>query len=657
MSNIKVYLRARPLAEATGVGWALGPKVVQSAVGEKRGQHTFQYDGVFGQSSETKEIYRAVQTVVARAADGYNGTVFAYGQTSSGKTHTMLGDPESGSLGVIQMGLRHLWELMHDNVAVYKVSLAAIEVYNEQVYQLGTTPQVPLPKGAKPALLPQLQVLVDQAGVAQLKGATPVEIPDAAAAEQAVAEAFKRRHVASTEMNAHSSRSHTIIQLQITRSSTGAPTTVSQLNFVDLAGSESMKAAKTAGEQAREGKNINTSLMTLVRVIKCLATRESHAPFRDSKLTRLLEPALGGNAYTTVIACVTLAEEQYDNTLSTLRFAQNASKVTLDPKRACIAGSQPVALLDYDAEAARREEMYTKEIRVLQDRLQRSREAQQTLKDRCDEQSDQLTAASGQNTNLTQKLDEQNREVATLRNDFSTQTDVLASVRGQNEKHIVQLDQLRTQHSLASQEAGVYKARAEAEAVNLKGALSSEKSARKNSELRVGQLEAVKKSLEEEIERAPVKELERMRGEFAKEQQRRSSLENHIANSRNALDHANKRLESAECVNKERDERLKENERSVREAGQELSKADRQRLLLEKDKDLVARRAGKEGQRLKQTLTRLSEKESENASMRSKLQELEMQLRASERRQAITRLSSTLTPGGQSNKRQRNSHA
>eukprot|EP00756_Hemistasia_phaeocysticola_P031804 Hpha_TRINITY_DN16377_c2_g11::TRINITY_DN16377_c2_g11_i1::g.58137::m.58137 len=652
MSNIKVFCRARPLPEGTGVGWALGPKVVQSAVGEKRGQQTFQYDGVFGQAAETQAIYRAVQTVVARAADGYNGTIFAYGQTSSGKTHTMLGDPESGTLGVIQMGLRHLWDMMHDNVAVYKVSLAAIEVYNEQVFQLGTAPQAPLPKGAKPAPLPQLQVMVDQAGVAQLKGATPVEVPDYDAAEQAVAEAFKRRHVASTELNAHSSRSHTIIQLQITRSSTAAPTTVSQLNFVDLAGSESMKAAKTAGEQAREGKNINTSLATLVRVIKCLATKEAHAPFRDSKLTRLLEPALGGNAYTTVIACVTLAEDQFDQTLSTLRFAQKASQVTLDPKRACIAGSQPVALLDYDAEAARREEMYTKEIRVLQERLQRSRDSQQALKDRCDEQADQLTAASQQNSELTQKCEEESRAATTLRSEVAAQGEELSNLKGQYKKQGRQLEDLRTQHTASCEEATAFKAQAESEASSLKSALASEKATRKNAESRITQLEAAKKSLEEEIERAPVKELERLRGEFAREQQRRTQLEGDIANQRKALDNANKRLEGAECVNKERDERLKENERSVRMAGRELSKADRQRLLLEKDKQMVADKCGREGQRLKQTLTRLSEKESENATLRSKVNELEMQLRASERRQAM-RLSSAVTPGGQAAKRQR----
>eukprot|EP01065_Artemidia_motanka_P013914 TRINITY_DN17873_c0_g1_i1.p1 TRINITY_DN17873_c0_g1~~TRINITY_DN17873_c0_g1_i1.p1 ORF type:complete len:670 (+),score=231.21 TRINITY_DN17873_c0_g1_i1:179-2188(+) len=624
MSNIKVVLRARPLTQAErSPAWALSSNNVVSL----RQQATrFAYDKVYGASSTTEQVYESVREIVTRAVEGYNGTIFAYGQTSSGKTYTMLGD-DRGTTGVIPMALQQLWEHIEDDVAVYKVLLTTVEVYNENILQLGVSqPPVKTARGDKTGP-PELRIMVDGDGVAQLQNAVPVEVKDAKHAWALVREACERRHVAATEMNAYSSRSHTLIKLQVTRLSTQG-TTSAQLNFVDLAGSESMKLAKTHGSTQREGKNINTSLMTLVRVITALARKESHAPFRDSKLTRLLEPSLGGNAHTTVIACVTLAEQQYDQTAMTLRFAQDASRVENHPIKQCMSGQLFTGLGEHEERLAHEREIHKKEISVLQARTERLRASCQTLSSENEELQKERLALTGANRTLR----EENSDLVQRHCDVSEKCDSLqrtcAGVIEERDCIRASLSKAETQRDEAVREAASCDEKLKAKDVHLKRIVDLQDRRIHEHELTIQELRQKEAEMEEKIQRAGTKRVEELRNENTQLTERLVRAQVDARELKTALEDARRKMSGYDASIREHEEKMRENQRQEREASRELSKAANEQRRLEKDKAMVTDRAEKEVMRMRQTLSRLSTVECENATLKRQNAELERRLNA-----------------------------
>ena len=335
--QVPVYVRVRPLnqRELTTGQQSVWSSTEQSMYSELQGKekNKFHVNQVFGESSETEEVFtKTTKDIIAHAIQGWSGTVFAYGQTSSGKTHTMMGSPDHP--GVVQLAMHYMWqEIEKDTDADYIVRCTCMEVYNERLTDLHTGTE--------------LDILEAKNSDPVLKGETPTLVSSAEHAVERISLALEKRHVAKTNMNDQSSRSHTIFRIQIDRMpKSGKSSTRSLLHLVDLAGSESIKKTGTQGTAAREGGNINQSLSALVRVIKCLTEKgKAYVPFRDSKLTRLLKTSLGGNTKTAIICCITTAADQYDQTVSTLRFAQEASKVKNDPKRCLLAnGDIPHAL-------------------------------------------------------------------------------------------------------------------------------------------------------------------------------------------------------------------------------------------------------------------------------------------------------------------------
>ncbi|KAL0799387.1 hypothetical protein Bca101_054562 [Brassica carinata] len=286
-------------------------------------------DRVFREDCKTVEVYEArTKEIVAAAVRGFNGTVFAYGQTNSGKTHTMRGSPTEP--GVIPLAVHDMFETIYQDASrEFLLRMSYLEIYNEDINDLLA------PEHRKLQIHENLEKGIFVAGLREEIVASPQQVLEMMEFGES------HRHIAETNMNVHSSRSHTIFRMIIeSRQKTqdeGAGNAcdavrVSVLNLVDLAGSE--RASKTGAEGVRlkEGSHINKSLMTLGTVIKKLSegveNQGGHVPYRDSKLTRILQPALGGNANTAIICNITLAPIHADETKSSLQFASRALRVT-----------------------------------------------------------------------------------------------------------------------------------------------------------------------------------------------------------------------------------------------------------------------------------------------------------------------------------------
>ncbi|CAK9184035.1 unnamed protein product [Ilex paraguariensis] len=314
MERIHVSVRTRPLSpeDTTTSPWRISGKSIFIPNQPSK----FEFDRIFREDSKTEEVYRArTEDIVAAAVRGFNGTVFAYGQTNSGKTFTMRGS--STDPGVIPLAVHDLFGIIQEEMnREFLLRMSYMEIYNEEINDLL------VPEHRKLQIHESLERGIFVAGLREEIVASPEQVLELMEFGES------HRHIGETNMNLYSSRSHTIFRMIIesrdkTEDENGNSSCdavrVSVLNLVDLAGSE--RAAKTGAEGVRlkEGSHINKSLMTLGTVIKKLSegaeNQGSHVPYRDSKLTRILQPALGGNANTAIICNVTLA--QYGLTILT----------------------------------------------------------------------------------------------------------------------------------------------------------------------------------------------------------------------------------------------------------------------------------------------------------------------------------------------------
>ncbi|WOG87596.1 hypothetical protein DCAR_0206826 [Daucus carota subsp. sativus] len=327
MQRINVSVRARPLSpeDAKSSPWCISG----NSIFIPNHSAKFEFDRIFGEETKTVEVYESrTKDIVAAAVRGFNGTVFAYGQTNSGKTHTMRGS--AAEPGVIPLAVHHVFDIIQEVMdREFLLRMSYMEIYNEEINDLL------VPEHRKLQIHESIERGIYVAGLREEIVASAEQVLELLAFGES------HRHIGETNMNVYSSRSHTIFRMIIeskddsqdddTGTSCDA-VRVSVLNLVDLAGSE--RAAKTGAEGVRlkEGSHINKSLMTLGTVIKKLSegaeSQGSHVPYRDSKLTRILQPALGGNANTAIICNITLAQIHADETKSSLQFASRALRVT-----------------------------------------------------------------------------------------------------------------------------------------------------------------------------------------------------------------------------------------------------------------------------------------------------------------------------------------
>ncbi|OCT97181.1 hypothetical protein XELAEV_18009408mg [Xenopus laevis] len=328
---VKVCVRVRPLiqreqGDQANLQWKAGSNTISQVDGTK----SFNFDRVFNSHESTSQVYQEIAVPIIRSAlQGYNGTIFAYGQTSSGKTYTMMGTPNS--LGIIPQAIQEVFKIIQDIPnREFLLRVSYMEIYNETVKDL-------LCDDRKKKPLEIREDINRNVYVADLTEEL-VMVPEHVI--QWIKKGEKNRHYGETKMNEHSSRSHTIFRMIVESRDRNDPANsencdgavmVSHLNLVDLAGSERASQTGAEGVRLKEGCNINRSLFIIGQVIKKLSDGQAGGfiNYRDSKLTRILQNSLGGNAKTVIICTITPVS--FDETLSTLQFASTAKHVRNTP--------------------------------------------------------------------------------------------------------------------------------------------------------------------------------------------------------------------------------------------------------------------------------------------------------------------------------------
>ncbi|XP_053865222.1 kinesin-like protein KIF17 isoform X2 [Malaclemys terrapin pileata] len=335
---VKVIVRCRPMNEREK---ALSCKAVVS-MDSPRGQcfiqnpgatdeppKQFTFDGAYYESHNTEQIYNEIAyPLVEGVTEGYNGTIFAYGQTGSGKSFTMQGivDPPVQK-GIIPRAFEHVFESVQcaENTK-FLVRVSYLEIYNEDIRDLlGADTKQKLELKEHP-----------EKGV-YVKGLSLHTVHSVAQCERIMETGWRNRAVGYTLMNKDSSRSHSIFTINMEIYAVDERgqdhLRAAKLNLVDLAGSERQSKTGATGERLKEATKINLSLSALGNVISALVDgRCKHIPYRDSKLTRLLQDSLGGNTKTLMVACLSPADNNYDESLSTLRYANRAKNIKNKPR-------------------------------------------------------------------------------------------------------------------------------------------------------------------------------------------------------------------------------------------------------------------------------------------------------------------------------------
>ncbi|GFO29443.1 kinesin-like protein, partial [Plakobranchus ocellatus] len=335
---VKVIVRCRPMNTREK---DLKCKTVVS-MDSKRGQcsivnpgdqkappKSFTFDGAYFIDSTTEQIYNEIAyPLVEGVTEGYNGTIFAYGQTGCGKSFSMQGitNPDT-QRGIIPRAFAHIFETTSlQQGTKFLIHASYLEIYNEEIRDLlGKDPKLKLDLKEHP-----------EKGV-YVNGLSLHPVHNVMECEQVMNKGWNNRSTGATLMNADSSRSHSIFTINMeiaTQDEQGEDhIRAGKLNLVDLAGSERQGKTGATGDRLKEATKINLSLSALGNVISALVDGKSkHIPYRDSKLTRLLQDSLGGNTKTMMVACLSPADNNYDETLSTLRYANRAKNIKNKPK-------------------------------------------------------------------------------------------------------------------------------------------------------------------------------------------------------------------------------------------------------------------------------------------------------------------------------------
>eukprot|EP00929_Paragymnodinium_shiwhaense_P037390 TRINITY_DN1992_c1_g2_i1.p1 TRINITY_DN1992_c1_g2~~TRINITY_DN1992_c1_g2_i1.p1 ORF type:complete len:841 (-),score=314.89 TRINITY_DN1992_c1_g2_i1:95-2617(-) len=346
---VKVVVRVRPLnskerndgrEKIVLMDCSRGVAMLKKPGGSERDVKDFTFDNVFDESMSQQQIFEETALdIIDSVMDGFNGTIFAYGQTGAGKSHTMTG-PENAPpelRGLLPRSFCHVFTSMSSDPGIkYLVRGSFLEIYNEEIRDL-------LSRNPKD----RCELKDHPNSGVYVKDLSAFVVSSAEEMEQVLTAGLNNRSVSATQMNETSSRSHSIFMITVEQCTIGdkdnSHIRVGKLNMVDLAGSERQSKTGATGERLKEATKINLSLSALGNVISALVDgKSSHIPYRDSKLTRLLQDSLGGNTKTVMVANIGPADWNFDETLSTLRYAyraksiKNKPRINEDPKDAMI---------------------------------------------------------------------------------------------------------------------------------------------------------------------------------------------------------------------------------------------------------------------------------------------------------------------------------
>jgi len=353
--NVRVFVRTRPFLpgdeQTSDSSIEVGPDGESMSIFDSRSgsPHDFTFDKVFAPSAGQDQVFSEVSDFVQSALDGYNVCLFSYGQTGSGKTHTMQGSGNGAMRGIIPRAVEQILDQARASRAQkweFKTSASFLEIYNEDLKDL----LVSMKQGASSGKAPtKLSIKRSKEGDSYVDGLTEVviETEDAAAGmsqlDALMAVAARARSVASTKMNSQSSRSHSVFMLHLRgyNRDNGA-TMQGTLNLCDLAGSERLdrSGAATDAKRLRETQAINKSLSCLGDVFTALAQRSSHVPYRNSKLTYLLQDCLSGDGKAMMFVNLSPTTASSGESLCSLRFATRVNSVELGKAKKHISYSR-----------------------------------------------------------------------------------------------------------------------------------------------------------------------------------------------------------------------------------------------------------------------------------------------------------------------------
>jgi len=350
--NIQVCCRIRPMSmdESQKGLHEVAQSLSETEVGcfdeRTRSWKSYAFDKVWGPETGQQGVFQDVEPMALSVIDGYNACIFAYGQTGSGKTYTMEGSKSNGQYGISQRTIQKLFRLLQDkaqqhqrNAAAqdeespspqfeYKIEVGMLEIYNDEVYDLldpgfsssSTSPGTPRKKAL------DIRHGVDK--TVEVPGLIKESVNTVSEVLSALDRGNSNRAKASTNLNEHSSRSHMILRVEVT-SGVGEAKSKGSLYLVDLAGSERVRKSEVEGKALKEAQHINKSLSALGNVMEALDRKASHVPYRDSKLTYLLQNSLGGNSRTMMVVTACPHNDSYDETIFALKFATRVRRINL----------------------------------------------------------------------------------------------------------------------------------------------------------------------------------------------------------------------------------------------------------------------------------------------------------------------------------------
>uniref|UniRef100_A0A0E0CZD5 Kinesin motor domain-containing protein n=1 Tax=Oryza meridionalis TaxID=40149 RepID=A0A0E0CZD5_9ORYZ len=326
--SIRVYCRVRPFLPGQVSSCAVGSidegniTIITPSKSGKEGRKTFSFNKVFGPSATQDEVFLDTQPLIRSVLDGYNVCIFAYGQTGSGKTYTMSGPKNmtEQTQGVNYRALSDLFKLAEQRKGAftYDIAVQMIEIYNEQVRDL----------------LVNDEIRNNSQNGLNVPDASLVRVASTMDVMELMNVGQKNRAVGATALNDRSSRSHSCLTVHVQgRDLTSGSILRGCMHLVDLAGSERVDKSEVTGERLKEAQHINKSLSALGDVIASLAQKSAHVPYRNSKLTQLLQDSLGGQAKTLMFVHISPESDALGESISTLKFAERVSTVELGAAR------------------------------------------------------------------------------------------------------------------------------------------------------------------------------------------------------------------------------------------------------------------------------------------------------------------------------------
>ncbi len=359
--NIQVFCRIRPTSikeiqnNSKNVVESLSETELGCFDGRSNKWKSFGFDRVWGPDQGQQSIFQDVEPIALSVVDGFNACIFAYGQTGSGKTYTMEGVAENNQRGISFRTIQKVFHLLKlkqqqekTNSILFKsqeerdeapanfvfgVEIGMLEIYNDECYDLlgagGSSLAEKKKEAQKAGGKASLEIRRNKEGRIEVPNLTKEKVNNIEDVFELLAKGNKNRAVASTSLNQTSSRSHMVLWVDVTSGFEGQDGNKGTLFLVDLAGSERVKKSEVEGDHMKEAGHINKSLSALGNVMEALDRKASHIPYRDSKLTYLLQDSLGGNSRTMMIVAVTPIDAAYDESIHALQFATRVRRINI----------------------------------------------------------------------------------------------------------------------------------------------------------------------------------------------------------------------------------------------------------------------------------------------------------------------------------------